>query len=92
MPPGTYRNITGNVALAYGLVAAARRAGLPLVPRLLPDHPGLRHPARRSRQLKRFGVTTIQAEDEIAGIGAALGASFGGAIGRHHHVRARASR
>ena len=41
---------------------------------------------------KRFGVTTFQAEDEIAGVGAALGASFGGALGRHHHVRARASR
>ena len=74
MPPGTYRNITGNVALAYGLVAAAHRAGLPLVLGSLPDHPGLRHPAHARRRSSGFGVTTMQAEDEIAGVGAALGA------------------
>ena len=45
VPPGTYRNITGNVALAYGLVAAAYRSGLRLRARLLPDHAGLGHPA-----------------------------------------------
>ena len=45
MPAGTYRNITGNIALSYGLVAAAHRAGLPLVLGSLPDHPGLGHPA-----------------------------------------------
>jgi 2-oxoglutarate ferredoxin oxidoreductase subunit alpha len=49
-------------------------------PRLLPDHPGLRHPAH-ALGLKRFGVMTMQAEDEIAGVGIALGASFGGALG-----------
>ena len=79
-PPGTYRNITGNVALAYGLVAAAHRAELPLVLGSYPITPAsdILHTLAG---LKRYGVTTMQAEDEIAGIGAALGASFGGAIG-----------
>ena len=79
-PPGTYRNITGNVALAYGLVAAARRSGLQLVLGSYPITPAsdILHTLSR---LKRFGVTTIQAEDEIAGIGAALGAAYGGALG-----------
>ncbi|MFP5335913.1 MAG: 2-oxoacid:acceptor oxidoreductase subunit alpha [Actinomycetes bacterium] len=78
--PGTYRNITGNTALAYGLVAAAHRAQLPLVLGSYPITPAsdILHTLSG---LKRFGVTTIQAEDEIAGVGAALGASFGGAIG-----------
>jgi 2-oxoglutarate/2-oxoacid ferredoxin oxidoreductase subunit alpha len=78
--PGTYRNITGNVALAYGLVAAAHRAGLPLVLGSYPITPAsdILHTLSR---LKHYRVTTIQAEDEIAGIGAALGASYGGAIG-----------
>jgi 2-oxoglutarate ferredoxin oxidoreductase subunit alpha len=78
--PGTYRNITGNVALAYGLVSAAHRAGRPLVLGSYPITPAsdILHTLS---SLKRFGVTTIQAEDEIAGVGAALGASFGGAIG-----------
>nr|WP_246104585.1 2-oxoacid:acceptor oxidoreductase subunit alpha [Rudaeicoccus suwonensis] len=80
MPPGTYRNITGNQALAYGLTAAAHRAHLPLVLGSYPITPAsdLLHQLSR---MKRFGVTTIQAEDEIAAVGAALGASFGGAIG-----------
>ena len=79
-PPGVYRNITGNVALAYGLVAAAHRSGLRLVLGSYPITPAsdILHTLSR---LKRFGVTTIQAEDEIAGIGAALGAAYGGAIG-----------
>jgi 2-oxoglutarate/2-oxoacid ferredoxin oxidoreductase subunit alpha len=78
--PGTYRNITGNVALAYGLVAAAHQARLPLVLGSYPITPAsdILHALSR---LKKFGVTTIQAEDEIAGIGAALGASYGGSIG-----------
>jgi 2-oxoglutarate/2-oxoacid ferredoxin oxidoreductase subunit alpha len=77
---GTYRNITGNVALAYGLVAAAHRARLPLVLGSYPITPAsdILHTLSR---LKRYRVTTIQAEDEIAGIGAALGAAYGGAIG-----------
>jgi 2-oxoglutarate ferredoxin oxidoreductase subunit alpha len=80
MQPGTYRNITGNVALAYGLVTAAHRAGIPLVLGSYPITPAsdILHTLSG---LKRYGVTTLQAEDEIAGIGAALGASFGGAIG-----------
>jgi 2-oxoglutarate ferredoxin oxidoreductase subunit alpha len=79
-PAGTYRNMTGNVALAYGLVAASHRSGLPLVLGSYPITPAsdILHTLSG---LKRFGVTTIQAEDEIAGVGAALGAAFGGAIG-----------
>ncbi|WP_245988589.1 2-oxoacid:acceptor oxidoreductase subunit alpha [Flexivirga caeni] len=80
MEPGTYRNITGNVATAYGLATAAHRAKLPLVLGSYPITPAsdLLHNLSR---LKHFGVTTIQAEDEIAAVGSALGASFGGAIG-----------
>ena len=80
MPAGTYRNVTGNTALALGLVAAAHRAGLPLVLGSYPITPAsdILHALAA---LKRHGVTTLQAEDEIAGIGIALGASFGGAIG-----------
>ncbi|MBB2894737.1 2-oxoacid:acceptor oxidoreductase subunit alpha [Flexivirga oryzae] len=80
MEPGTYRNITGNVATAYGLVTAAHRAKLPLVLGSYPITPAsdLLHNLSR---MKHFGVTTIQAEDEIAAVGAALGASFGGSIG-----------
>ncbi|WP_265445675.1 2-oxoacid:acceptor oxidoreductase subunit alpha [Flexivirga meconopsidis] len=80
MDSGTYRNITGNVATAYGLTTAAHRAGLPLVLGSYPITPAsdLLH---NLSKLKHFGVTTIQAEDEIAAIGSALGASFGGAIG-----------
>jgi 2-oxoglutarate ferredoxin oxidoreductase subunit alpha len=79
-PSGTYRNITGNTALANGLVAASHRSGLPLVLGSYPITPAsdILHALSL---LKRFGVTTIQAEDEIAGIGAALGAAYGGAIG-----------
>jgi 2-oxoglutarate ferredoxin oxidoreductase subunit alpha len=69
-----YRNITGNVALAYGLVAAAHRAGCRWCSGSYPITPGLDILHTLAR-LKRFGVTTIQAEDEIAGIGAALGAA-----------------
>jgi 2-oxoglutarate/2-oxoacid ferredoxin oxidoreductase subunit alpha len=80
MAPGTYRNITGNLALAYGLVTAAYKAGLPLVLGSYPITPAsdILHTLSG---LKRYGVTTMQCEDEIAGVGAALGASFGGAIG-----------
>jgi len=77
---GTYRNITGNSALAYGLVAASRRSGLPLFLGSYPITPASDILHELSK-LKRFGVRTFQAEDEIAGIGAALGASFGGALG-----------
>ncbi|MFN8074846.1 MAG: 2-oxoacid:acceptor oxidoreductase subunit alpha [Kineosporiaceae bacterium] len=79
-PSGLYRNVTGNVALAYGLVAAAHQAKLPLVLGSYPITPAsdILHTLAR---LKRFNVTTLQAEDEIAAVGAALGASYGGAIG-----------
>lgn len=80
MPAGTYRNVTGNTALAHGLVAAAHRAKLPLVLGSYPITPAsdILHALSA---LKRHNITTMQAEDEIAGIGIALGASFGGAIG-----------
>jgi 2-oxoglutarate ferredoxin oxidoreductase subunit alpha len=77
---GTYRNISGNTALAYGLVAAAQLAGLPLFLGSYPITPAsdILHELAKH---KRFGVRTFQAEDEIAAIGAALGAAFGGALG-----------
>ncbi|MEI2776721.1 MAG: 2-oxoacid:acceptor oxidoreductase subunit alpha [Tetrasphaera sp.] len=80
MRTGRYRNVTGNTALAYGLVAAAHRAGLQLVLGSYPITPAsdILHTLSA---LKRFGVMTLQAEDEIAGVGIALGASFGGALG-----------
>jgi 2-oxoglutarate/2-oxoacid ferredoxin oxidoreductase subunit alpha len=80
LEPGTYRNITGNLALAYGLVAASRRSGLPLFLGSYPITPASDILHELSK-LKRFGVRTFQAEDEIAGVGAALGAAFGGALG-----------
>ncbi|MFC3688684.1 2-oxoacid:acceptor oxidoreductase subunit alpha [Aquipuribacter hungaricus] len=78
--PGTFRNITGNTALALGLATAAHTAGLPLVLGSYPITPAsdILHTLSG---LKRYGVTTLQAEDEIAGIGAALGAAYGGALG-----------
>lgn len=77
---GTYRQITGNAALAYGIVAAGQRSGLPVVLGSYPITPASDILHELSKH-KNFGVTTIQAEDEIAGIGAALGASYGGALG-----------
>ncbi len=76
---GTYRNISGNTALAYGLVAASQLAGLPLFLGSYPITPAsdILHELAKH---KRFGVRTFQAEDEIAAIGAALGASFGGSL------------
>ncbi|MBC2864984.1 2-oxoacid:acceptor oxidoreductase subunit alpha [Streptomyces mexicanus] len=80
MPAGTYRNITGNLALAHGLVAAGVQSGLPVFLGSYPITPASDILHELSRH-KRFGVTTFQAEDEIAGIGAALGASFAGSLG-----------
>jgi 2-oxoglutarate ferredoxin oxidoreductase subunit alpha len=76
---GTYRNIVGNTALAYGLVAASQLAGLPLFLGSYPITPAsdILHELAKH---KRFGVRTFQAEDEIAAVGAALGASFGGSL------------
>jgi 2-oxoglutarate ferredoxin oxidoreductase subunit alpha len=80
LAPGEYRNITGNEATALGLITGAKLAGLNIVYGSYPITPAsnLLHQLAR---LKHFGVTTFQAEDEIAAIGAAIGASFGGAIG-----------
>ncbi|MGY2064706.1 2-oxoacid:acceptor oxidoreductase subunit alpha [Blastococcus sp. SYSU DS0619] len=80
MKPGRYRNISGNQALALGLVTAGQRAGLPVFLGAYPITPASDILHELSRH-KAFGVRTFQAEDEIAGIGAALGASFGGALG-----------
>ncbi len=80
LPPGKYRNITGNTALANGLVAASKLAGLPLFLGSYPITPASDILHELSKH-KRFGVRTFQAEDEISGVGAALGAAFGGALG-----------
>ena len=78
--PGTYRNISGNLALSYGLVAASQLSGLPLFLGAYPITPASDILHELSKH-KAFGVRTFQAEDEIAGVGAALGAAFGGALG-----------
>jgi 2-oxoglutarate/2-oxoacid ferredoxin oxidoreductase subunit alpha len=78
--PGLYRNITGNQALAYGLIAASVKSGLPLFLGAYPITPASSVLEELARH-KNFGVRTFQAEDEIAAVGAALGASFGGALG-----------
>ncbi|MFC5176752.1 2-oxoacid:acceptor oxidoreductase subunit alpha [Nocardioides taihuensis] len=80
MSAGTYRNITGNLALSYGLVAAGVQSGLPVFLGSYPITPASDILHELSKH-KAFGVTTFQAEDEIAGIGAALGASFAGRLG-----------
>jgi 2-oxoglutarate ferredoxin oxidoreductase subunit alpha len=80
MAPGRYRNMSGNLALAYGLIAASQRAELPLFLGSYPITPASDILHELSKH-KRFGVMTFQAEDEIAGIGAALGASYGGMLG-----------
>jgi 2-oxoglutarate ferredoxin oxidoreductase subunit alpha len=77
---GEYVQVTGNQALAWGLITAARLAGLPLFLGSYPITPASDILHELSRR-KEFGVRTFQAEDEIAGIGAALGAAFGGALG-----------
>jgi 2-oxoglutarate ferredoxin oxidoreductase subunit alpha len=78
--PGTYRNITGNTAIAYGLIAASVKAKLPLFLGAYPITPASAILEELARH-KNFGVRTFQAEDEIAAVGAALGASFGGSLG-----------
>ena len=79
-PPGQYRQITGNTALAYGIVAAGQCSGLPVFLGSYPITPASDILHELSKH-KNFAVTTMQAEDEIAGIGAALGAAYGGALG-----------
>ncbi|MCX4576799.1 2-oxoacid:acceptor oxidoreductase subunit alpha [Streptomyces sp. NBC_01571] len=78
-PTGTYRNISGNLALSYGLIAASEQADLPLYLGSYPITPASDILHELSKH-KNFGVRTFQAEDEIAGIGAALGAAFGGSL------------
>ena len=80
LEPGEYVNITGNTATAWGLIAASTRSGLPLFLGTYPITPAsdILHELSKHKQ---FGVRTFQAEDEISGIGAALGAAFGGALG-----------
>ncbi len=80
LAPGEYTNITGNTATAWGLIAASMRSGLPLFLGTYPITPAsdILHELSKHKQ---FGVRTFQAEDEISGIGAALGASFGGGLG-----------
>ena len=80
LAPGTYRNITGNEATALGFLAASRLADRPLFYGSYPITPAsdILH---QLSGYKAFGVKTFQAEDEIAAIGAAIGASYGGALG-----------
>ena len=80
MPPGKYRNISGNSAMAYGLIAASQRSGLKLFLGSYPITPASDILHELSKH-KKFGVISFQAEDEIAAIGSALGASYGGALG-----------
>lgn len=77
--PGTYRNISGNTATALGFVVAAKKAGLPLFLGSYPITPAS-DVLHELASFKDFGVMTFQAEDEIAGVGSALGAAFGGSI------------
>ena len=79
LAPGTYRQITGNTALAYGLIAAAKLSGLELFLGAYPITPASSILEELARH-KSFGVRTFQAEDEIAAVGAALGAAFGGSL------------
>ena len=80
LEPGTYTNINGNTALSWGLIAASQQAGIPLFLGSYPITPAsdILHELARH---KNFGVRTLQAEDEIAAVGAALGAAYGGHIG-----------
>ena len=80
LTPGIYRQITGNTALSYGLIAASKLSGLQLFLGAYPITPASSILEELAR-FKHFGVVTFQAEDEIAAAGAALGAAFGGALG-----------
>ena len=80
LPPGLYRQITGNTALSWGLLAASKLSKLPLFLGAYPITPASSILEELAKH-KAFGVRTFQAEDEIAAAGAALGASFGGSLG-----------
>jgi len=77
LAPGRYRNISGNIALAYGIIAAGQKANLPVVCASYPITPASDILHELSKH-KNFGVRTMQAEDEIAAIGVAIGAAFAG--------------
>jgi 2-oxoglutarate ferredoxin oxidoreductase subunit alpha len=80
LPPGTYTNINGNTALSWGLIAASQKAGVPIFLGSYPITPAsdILHELAKH---KSFGIRTLQAEDEIAAVGSALGASYGGHLG-----------
>jgi 2-oxoglutarate/2-oxoacid ferredoxin oxidoreductase subunit alpha len=80
MPPGNYRSIMGNQALAFGLIAASQKSGLQLFLGSYPITPASDILHELSRH-KNFGIKTFQAEDEIAAISSAIGASYGGSLG-----------
>jgi len=80
LPEGVYRNITGNIALTYGLIAAAEKSSLPMFLGTYPITPASDILHELSRH-KNFGIRTFQAEDEIAAITAAIGAAYGGSLG-----------
>jgi 2-oxoglutarate ferredoxin oxidoreductase subunit alpha len=80
LDPGTYTDVTGNTALAWGLIAAAQTAGVSLFLGSYPITPASDILHELSKH-KHFGVRTLQAEDEIAGVSAAIGAAFGGSLG-----------
>ncbi|MGI8861507.1 MAG: 2-oxoacid:acceptor oxidoreductase subunit alpha [Gaiellaceae bacterium] len=80
LEPGRYRQISGNSALTYGLIAASKLSGLPLFLGAYPITPAS-DVLEQLANMKHFGVRTFQAEDEIAASGAALGAAFGGSLG-----------
>lgn len=80
LPAGVYRSIMGNQALAYGLIAAAQKSGLPLFLGTYPITPASDILHELSKH-KTFNIRTFQAEDEIAGITSAIGASYGGSLG-----------
>ena len=77
LPEGTYTNVNGNTALAWGLITASQKSGLPLFYGSYPITPASDVLHELSRH-KNFGVRTFQAEDEIAGVGSAVGAAFAG--------------
>jgi 2-oxoglutarate ferredoxin oxidoreductase subunit alpha len=80
LPPGRYRNVSGNVALSYGLIAAGQIAKLPILYASYPITPASDILHELSKH-KNFGVRTMQAEDEIAAIGVAIGGAFAGQLG-----------
>ena len=91
MPPGEYTSITGNTALAWGLVAAGQLAKLPVTLGSYPITPASDILHELSKH-KHFGVRTVQAEDEIAAVGDGARRRVQRSPRRHHHQRARASR